>query len=102
MMLTYDPDQTLAIEVVGMSSKSGSSTIKVPMASLSRTMQFIHRQGGKVINVTRLSNGAPTPSPTVAATVPTPAPTVVEPETKPEEHRDEKSNQHKRGKNKKR
>jgi CpcD/allophycocyanin linker domain len=100
--LTYDPDQTLAIEVVGMSSKSGSSTIKVPMASLSRTMQFIHRQGGKVINVTRLSNGTPTPSPAVVATLPTPAPTVVPQETKPEEHRDEKSNQQKRGKNKKR
>ncbi|WP_269744611.1 phycobilisome linker polypeptide [Chamaesiphon minutus] len=47
------------IDVTNMSShspiRSGSYSMKVPFASLSRTMQFIHRSGGKVVEVTKLS-----------------------------------------------
>jgi CpcD/allophycocyanin linker domain len=47
------------IDVTNMSShstiRSGSYSIKVPFSSLSRTMQFIHRSGGKVVEVTKLS-----------------------------------------------
>jgi CpcD/allophycocyanin linker domain len=52
-------DCIVKIDVTNMSShstvRSGSYSIKVPFSSLSRTMQFIHRSGGKVIKVTKLS-----------------------------------------------
>jgi CpcD/allophycocyanin linker domain len=51
-------DCMVKIEVTNMSShatRSGSSEMKVPFSSLSRTMQFIHRSGGKVVEVTKLS-----------------------------------------------
>jgi hypothetical protein len=49
----------MQIEVTNMSAqatmRAGAYTIKVPFSSLSRTMQFIHRSGGKVVEVTKLS-----------------------------------------------
>jgi CpcD/allophycocyanin linker domain len=52
-------DCMVKIDVTKMSShsaiRSGSYSIKVPFSSLSRTMQFIHRSGGKVVEVTKLS-----------------------------------------------
>jgi hypothetical protein len=52
-------DCMMKIEVTNMSShskiRSGAYSIKVPFSSLSRTMQFIHRSGGKVVEVTKLS-----------------------------------------------
>jgi hypothetical protein len=82
MTLVSGANYTLAIEVAGLaqqqSVRSGSYTIKVPVASLSRTMQFIHRQGGKVLNVTRL----------VPETPPMPI-AVVAPTTSSPEHHDE-------------
>jgi CpcD/allophycocyanin linker domain len=52
-------DCMVKIDVTNMSSHSpirpGSYSMKVPFASLSRTMQFIHRSGGKVVEVTKLS-----------------------------------------------
>jgi phycocyanin-associated, rod len=49
----------MKIEVTNMSTqnaaRSGAYTIKVPFSSLSRTMQFIHRSGGKVVDVAKLS-----------------------------------------------
>jgi hypothetical protein len=52
-------DCMMKIEVTNMSSHStirtGAYSIKVPFSSLSRTMQFIHRSGGKVVEVTKLS-----------------------------------------------
>jgi hypothetical protein len=52
-------DCMVKIDVTNMSSqstiRSGAYSIKVPFASLSRTMQFIHRSGGKVVEVTKLS-----------------------------------------------
>jgi CpcD/allophycocyanin linker domain len=47
-------NSTIEIDVVNMSAqttRSGTYTMKVPFSSLSRTMQFIHRSGGKVIDV---------------------------------------------------
>jgi CpcD/allophycocyanin linker domain len=52
-------DCTIEIEVTKMSShapiRSASYSMKVPFSSLSRTMQFIHRSGGTVVKVTKLS-----------------------------------------------
>jgi CpcD/allophycocyanin linker domain len=52
-------DSMVKIDVTNMSShatiRSGSYSMKVPFSSLSRTMQFIHRSGGKVVKVTKLS-----------------------------------------------
>ena len=52
-------DCLMKIDVIKMSaqttSRSGAYSIKVPLSSLSRTMQFIHRSGGKLVNVTNLS-----------------------------------------------
>jgi phycocyanin-associated, rod len=52
-------DCTIEIEVTKMSShapiRSASYSMKVPFSSLSQTMQFIHRSGGKVVTVTKLS-----------------------------------------------
>jgi CpcD/allophycocyanin linker domain len=52
-------DCMVKIDVTNMSShsaiRSGSYSMKVPFTSLSRTMQFIHRSGGKVVEVTKLS-----------------------------------------------
>jgi hypothetical protein len=52
-------DCMVKIDVTNMSShptvRSGSYSMKVPFSSLSRTMQFIHRSGGKVVEVTKLS-----------------------------------------------
>jgi hypothetical protein len=71
-------DCSVEIEVTGMSRqalmRSGASTIKVPFSSLSRTIQFIHRSGGKVVKVTRLS-GTSTISSVPIATTPQPAET---------------------------
>jgi CpcD/allophycocyanin linker domain len=48
--------------------------MKVPFASLSRTMQFIHRSGGKVVEVTKLSaNDALANLPPLANPAPTAA-----------------------------
>ena len=44
-------DCMVKIEVTNMSSHS----MTVPFSSLSRTMQFIHRSGGKIVEVTKLS-----------------------------------------------
>jgi hypothetical protein len=53
-------DCMVKIDVTNMSShsaiRSGAYSMKVPFASLSRTMQFIHRSGGKVVEVTKLSS----------------------------------------------
>jgi hypothetical protein len=52
-------DCMVKIDVTNMSShsavRSGACSMKVPFSSLSRTMQFIHRSGGKVVTVTKLS-----------------------------------------------
>jgi CpcD/allophycocyanin linker domain len=52
-------DCMVKIDVTNMSShsivRSGSYSIKVPFSSLSRTMQFVHRAGGKVVKVMKLS-----------------------------------------------
>jgi CpcD/allophycocyanin linker domain len=49
----------MKVEVTHMSNqtamRSGAYAIKVPFSSLSRTMQFIHRSGGKVVDVAKLS-----------------------------------------------
>ncbi|PSB57421.1 hypothetical protein C7B77_08410 [Chamaesiphon polymorphus CCALA 037] len=71
-------DYTVKIDVTNMSShspiRSGSYSMKVPFASLSRTMQFIHRSGGKVVEVTKLSaNAAVAELPPLAAPVSTTA-----------------------------
>jgi hypothetical protein len=68
-------NSTIGINVVNMSSqpttRSGAYTIKVPFSSLSRTMQFIHRSGGKVIEVMNLSAISAAPATTsVAPTAP--------------------------------
>ncbi len=52
-------DCMMKIDVTNMSAHTATRTsayaIKVPFSSLSRTMQFIHRSGGKVVEVTNLS-----------------------------------------------
>jgi CpcD/allophycocyanin linker domain len=52
-------DCMVKIDVTNMSSnstiRSSAYSIKVPFTSLSRTMQFIHRAGGKVVKVMKLS-----------------------------------------------
>jgi phycocyanin-associated, rod len=52
-------DCMMKIDVTNMSARAATRTsayaIKVPFSSLSRTMQFIHRSGGKVVEVTNLS-----------------------------------------------
>jgi hypothetical protein len=66
-------DCSVEIEVTGMprhTTKAGVSTIKVPLSSLSRTMQFIHRSGGKVVKVNRLSSNAAVGSVPTATTTP--------------------------------
>jgi phycocyanin-associated, rod len=74
----------MQIEVTNMSAqtsmRSGAYTMKVPFSSLSRTMQFIHRSGGKVVEVTKLSAATaladlpPVPTAVYASTVRVPAP----------------------------
>lgn len=76
-------DCIVEIEVTGMlrhtKMKGGTSIIKVPLSSLSRTMQFIHRSGGKVIKVTRLSGTVPFASvPNATANQPAETPALVE------------------------
>jgi CpcD/allophycocyanin linker domain len=71
-------DCMVKIDVTNMSShsaiRSGSYSMKVPFSSLSRTMQFIHRSGGKVVEVTKLSATAalaelpPIPTPVYTST----------------------------------
>jgi hypothetical protein len=86
--------------------RSGSYSMKVPFASLSRTMQFIHRSGGKVVEVTKLSaNAALAELPPLADPVSTtanskpqsPTATAVHPEQKSTQDRSKRS-----GKNNKR
>jgi hypothetical protein len=52
-------DWMMKIEVKNMSSHSpiraGAYSIKVPFSSLSQTLQFIRRSGGKVVEVAKLS-----------------------------------------------
>jgi CpcD/allophycocyanin linker domain len=52
-------DCMMKIDVTNMSARiatrTSAYTITVPFSSLSRTMQFIHRSGGKVVEVTNLS-----------------------------------------------
>jgi hypothetical protein len=79
-------DCIVEIEVTGMLShtkmKGGTSIIKVPLSSLSRTMQFIHRSGGKIVEVTRLSGTVPFAFvPTATTTQPAETPAVVEEKT---------------------
>jgi CpcD/allophycocyanin linker domain len=74
----------MQIEVTNMSpqstTRSGAYIMKVPFSSLSRTMQFIHRSGGKVVEVTKLSAATaladlpPVPTAVYASTVRVPAP----------------------------
>jgi CpcD/allophycocyanin linker domain len=51
-------DCMMKIEVTNMSSHSpiraGTYSMKVPRSSLSQTLQFIHRSGGKVVEVTKI------------------------------------------------
>jgi hypothetical protein len=86
--LNWMGDCMVKIEVTNMSfhaARSGSSTMKVPFSSLSRTMQFIHRSGGKVVEVTKLwaidtSASLPpvaTPVNTSTANLSTKSPTII-------------------------
>ncbi len=87
-------DYAIEIDVINMSAqtttRSGAYKIKVPVSSLSRTMQFIHRSGGKVVEVTKLSSiatlaGLPpiaTPVYTSAAKATAPAATATQSEQK--------------------
>jgi hypothetical protein len=85
-MTTSILDCMMKIEVTNMSSQlrigSGSYSMKVPFSSLSRTMQFIHRSGGKIVEVTKLSaiaalaNLPPIETAVYASTVRAPSPSV--------------------------
>jgi hypothetical protein len=87
----------MQIEVTNMSAqatmRSGAYTIKVPFSSLSRTMQFIHRSGGKVVEVTKLSAitalanlpAIATPVYTSTPSAPAPARTAPQAAQKPED-----------------
>jgi hypothetical protein len=94
-------DCMVKIDVTNMSShsaiRSGSYSMKVPFSSLSRTMQFIHRSGGKVVEVTKLSATAalaelpPIPTPVYTSTATSnpkpPSATVARPEQQATEDR---------------
>jgi hypothetical protein len=110
-------DGMVKIEVINLVSptnRTGTAVMKVPFASLSRTMQFIHRSGGKIASVTKLGSNEqfssqpslPTPVETPATAVaaaPAPIdPPVVEPQSAQSAPKAAQStnNNKKRGKNK--
>jgi hypothetical protein len=101
-MTLVGTDYTLAIEVAGMGDRQSTNTIKVPMSSLSRTMQFIHRQGGKVINVTRLGNAAEVVAPVAAPSASTQAVSNSEAAPAKDNRNDKDKNDKRGGKSKKR
>jgi CpcD/allophycocyanin linker domain len=88
----------MKIEVTNMSpqtaTRSGAYTIKVPFSSLSRTMQFIHRSGGKVVDVAKLSAATaladlpPVPTAVYASTVRVPAPSATTVQTTQQSEQD--------------
>ncbi len=90
--LSGHTNRMVLLEVIGGSHQEGmrssTYTMRVPCSRLSKTMQSIHRMGGKITNVTAISSASVvTPdapkavSPTVKET-PTVAPKAVSPTVK--------------------
>ncbi len=103
--LNWMGDCMVKIAVTNMSShsiRSGSYAMKVPFSSLSRTMQFIHRSGGKVVEVTKLSSitalaglpPIPTPVYTSAVKATAPAATATQSEQKSAQDRSKRGGKH--------
>lgn len=66
MTATGYSDRMLLIEVTGLRQQgvmpTSNYTFKVPYRSLTRTLQFISRQGGQVVRIESLSASSPMPA----------------------------------------